>query len=113
MTPEEYEDALVKFAKSPPDMVDEAEFRRRLRDTSVYRYEVGTELLRDVGDLLRRIGNDNTKAEIDLAVEKLDAAAVQIAFGALAFNKGATAGIRNILQVRRDDMFVRPEFEDK
>jgi hypothetical protein len=37
LTAKEFEDALVAFAKSPPDIVNESEFRRRLRGTTLSR----------------------------------------------------------------------------
>jgi hypothetical protein len=105
LTPDEYENALVEFAKSTPDIVDEAEFRRRLRGTTLTRYKRGSELLDEVQEALSEAARGSAqKKELTLAVKKVDDAIVQMTHGALAFNKGATfEGIRNLLQVTRSD----------
>jgi hypothetical protein len=113
LSPKEFEDALVRLEKSAPDIVDEDEFRRRLRETTIHRYEVALELIKDVEDLLLNMSNSDdssekglpSKEELDFALEEIDHAVVQMTHASLAFNKAATssAGIRNILMVTRED----------
>ena len=107
LTPKEYEDSLVRLAKSTPDIVDEPEFRSRLKDTTIHRYEVGLGLLEDVEALLLSLKQDESPTvdpqDLDLAIKKIDHAVVQMTHGALAFNKAKTSGIRNILQVTRGE----------
>jgi hypothetical protein len=104
LTPEELENALVEFAKSPPDIVDETEFRARLRTTTIARYKCGAELLDEVKEMLRKAAEEGglDKPELRLAVKHVDDAICQMTHGALAFNKGAPAeGVRNLLQITR------------
>lgn len=101
----QYEDALVEFAKSPPDLVDEAEFRKRLRETTIYRYDRANTLLDEIETTLNDVAQRQPSQEgreLKLAIKKIDDAVVQITHGSLAFNKQASSeGIRNILVVTR------------
>lgn len=104
LTAEQYEDALVKYAKLPPDVVDETEFRRRLEQTTVLRYRKAGKLLDGVEQLIKDIAKTqpgSKQSELKLAIKKLDLATVQMTHGALGFNKGAVAGVRNLLQITR------------
>jgi len=104
LTPDEFEEALVKFAKLAPDIVDEAEYRHRLRETILYRYKQGGKLLEEVAKLLEEVGKKaggGAEKELQLVLKKVDEAVVQMTHGALGFNKGAVAGVRNLLQITR------------
>ena len=111
LSPKQFEDALTRFEKSPPDVVDETEFRKRLRQTTIQRYGIALDLLSDVEDLLLSLGKNATvpKDQVDFAIEEIDQAVVQITHGSLKFNKGAVAGIRSVLNVKRADDGLTPE----
>jgi hypothetical protein len=104
LSTKEYEDALVKLEKLPADLVGEDEFRARLRQTQVFRYEKGSKMIEDVQSLLISLSRDAPKGkgkELKLAIQKLDDATVQMTHGALKFNKGAVAGVRTLLEIKR------------
>ena len=112
LKPKEFEDALLRLEKSPPDVVDEPEYRRRLRQTTIHRYEVALDLLSDVEELLLTLGksgNAPLKEQVDFAIEEIDQAVVQMTHGSLKFNKGAVSGIRSVLSVKRPDDGLTPE----
>lgn len=104
LTPKQYEDALVKYAKLPADTVDEKEYRKRLRDTAIYRYKIASELLADVGSVIKKMpeeANEIDRKDLNFAIKKIDLAVVQMTHASLGFNKAATAGARNLLKVKR------------
>jgi hypothetical protein len=103
LTPKEFEDALVDFEKSPPDIVDEKELRKRLKATTLTRYQRGTALLDEVKKaIITSNAGSTTKKDLKIAVARIDEAIVQMTHGSLKYNKGATAeGIRTLVQVTR------------
>jgi hypothetical protein len=118
LTPKQFEDALVRLEKSAPDIVNEKELRKRLRQTTVHRYEVALDLIKDVEDTLLRAGkvaagtnkNDLSKEDLNFALEELDQAIVQMTHASLKFNKaGSAGGIRSILVATRENDPRTPE----
>jgi hypothetical protein len=104
LTPEEYEDAIVKYNELPADVVEETEFRKRLKATTIVRYKKASKLVSGVqkrlADLAVERGGASGK-ELKLAITELDHSIVQMTHASLGFNKGAVAGKRNLLEIKR------------
>ncbi|QHD04238.1 hypothetical protein [Pseudomonas sp. R76] len=90
LSPEEFEEKLVEYHSSKPVILDEAELRKDLKETSVHRYTQGNQLLNDlissVEDALKALPEGKEKIKLEATIKNVDKAIVAFGYGHLGYN---------------------------